>query len=139
MKPVFVDTSGWASLLDRNEGFHKKADAVYSAIRQSGAKLVTSNYIIAELTAVLMSPLRLPKPRIITYVHGIKSSDSVEIVHVDESLDHRSWTLLTEREDKNWSLIDCSRFVIMQDRDISDALTADHNFEQAGFVQLLKY
>ncbi|MFT3742728.1 MAG: PIN domain-containing protein [Pyrinomonadaceae bacterium] len=138
MRSVFVDTSGWASLLDPNERFHQKADAVYSEIRRSGNKLVTSNYIIAELTAVLMSPLRLPKPRIITYVHGIKSSELVEIVHVDESLDHRSWNLLTEREDKNWSLVDCSSFVLMQELGISDALTADHNFEQAGFVQLLK-
>ena len=29
-------------------------------------------------------------------------------------------------------------FIVMQDRGITDALTADHHFEQAGFRALLK-
>jgi predicted nucleic acid-binding protein len=37
-----------------------------------------------------------------------------------------------------WSLTDCISFVVMQDRQITGALTADHHFEQAGFTALLK-
>jgi predicted nucleic acid-binding protein len=46
--------------------------------------------------------------------------------------------LLSSREDKNWSLVDCSSFVVMQQRNITEALTNDYHFEQAGFVRLLK-
>jgi len=46
--------------------------------------------------------------------------------------------LYCRREDKNWSLTDCMSFVVMEDEDIEDVLTADHHFEQAGFVALLK-
>jgi len=42
------------------------------------------------------------------------------------------------RPDKNWSLTDCISFVVMQDHGITEALTGDHHFEQAGFVALLK-
>jgi predicted nucleic acid-binding protein len=42
------------------------------------------------------------------------------------------------RQDKSWSLVDCSSFVVMQQRGIVEALTTDEHFEQAGFVRLLK-
>ncbi len=61
-----------------------------------------------------------------------------EIVHVDAALDGKAWQLLKERQDKEWSLVDCSSFVIMRQRDLTEALTTDHHFEQAGFVRLLK-
>jgi predicted nucleic acid-binding protein len=43
-----------------------------------------------------------------------------------------------KRLDKDWSLTDCMSFVTMQECGISDALTADHDFEQAGFIALLE-
>jgi uncharacterized protein len=46
--------------------------------------------------------------------------------------------LYERRPDKSWSLTDCISFVVMQRDGISEALTGDHHFEQAGFVRLLK-
>lgn len=40
--------------------------------------------------------------------------------------------------DTFWSLTDCLSFVVMQREGITDALTGDKHFEQAGFVALLK-
>ena len=45
--------------------------------------------------------------------------------------------LYSERPDKNWSLTDCISFVVMQQHGITEALTADHHFDQAGFTILL--
>ena len=41
------------------------------------------------------------------------------------------------RPDKDWSLTDCLSFLLMEERGITEALTADHHFEQAGFRALL--
>jgi len=50
----------------------------------------------------------------------------------------RGLALYISRPDKDWSLTDCISFVVMKERGLTGALTADHHFEQAGFVALLK-
>lgn len=138
MSKIFVDTSGWANFFDTDEPFHGQARSIYENARNIGTRLVTTNYVIAELVSLLTSPFCISRPRIIEYIEGIKQSSAVELIHIDEGLDNRAWNLFTERDDKKWSLVDCSSFIVMQENGISEALTSDHNFEQAGFVRLLK-
>ena len=64
-------------------------------------------------------------------------SQSCAGIPIDEQLDVRAWELLENRLDKTWSLVDCASFVVMEQRGLTDALTTDHHFEQAGFVRLL--
>jgi len=105
---------------------------------QNRRQLITSNYVLAELVALMTSPMRFHRARIIEYIDGIKQSPFFDVVHINKDLDAKSWELLTNRADKNWSLVDCSSFMVMQDNKIAEALTTDHHFEQAGFVRLLK-
>jgi hypothetical protein len=65
--------------------------------------VVTTNYVIAELVALLISPLRVPRPAAIAFIEGLKTSPYVEIVHVDATLDEAVWQLLKSRPDKEWS------------------------------------
>lgn len=118
--------------------FHADTKSIYEAAKQDGSRLVTTNYVITELVALMTSPLRIPRNRSIAFVDSIKSSSLVNMVHLNEELDSKSWELLKNRVDKNWSLVDCSSFVIMEKNNIRDALTTDHHFEQAGFVRLLR-
>lgn len=138
MSKLFIDTSGWASLFHPDDLFHALAQSIYENIRKDGIRLVTTNYVIAETVALLTSPFRTPRQAVIDFVNGIKSSTLVDLVHIDESLDNQSWDLLSKRVDKKWSLVDCSSFVVMQNDGITESLTSDHHFEQAGFVRLLK-
>jgi len=46
--------------------------------------------------------------------------------------------LYRSRADKQWSMTDCISFVVMRREGITDALTADRRFEQAGFHVLLR-
>ena len=138
MSKIYVDTSGWGNLVDTLQKFHAETKAIYLNAKQNGSRLVTTNYVIAELVALLSSPLRIPRTKSIKFIESIKSSALVDIVHIDENLDAKSWELLKNRADKNWSLVDCSSFVVMQENKIAEALTTDHHFEQAGFVRLLK-
>lgn len=139
MREIFADTSGWASLVDVSQPFNALAAQVLKTARSQGAMFVTTNYIITELVALLHSPMRIPRHESIRFVDSLKSASYVEIVHVDETLDRAARQLLKVRADKNWSLVDCASFVLMQQRGVAEAFTADHHFEQAGFIRLLKH
>lgn len=138
MSKVFGDTSGWASLFVASESYHPQARSWFAQSRQRGEEIVTTNYVIAELVALLNSPLRVPRPRLFQYVDAIARAPYATIVYVDAEIDTAAWQLLKGRVDKNWSLVDATSFVVMQQLGIREALTSDRHFEQAGFVRLLK-
>ena len=138
MNDVFADTSGWGNALNRKEPFNALAVSIVRQVRLTGRRLVTTNYVLAELVALLTSPMGVSRPKQIHDLGVIRSVGWVEVVHIDESLDNAAWTLWQSRPDKEWSLVDCTSFVVMQQRGLSEALTTDHHFEQAGFVRLLK-
>jgi uncharacterized protein len=138
MPDLFGDTSFWGNLIDQTQNYHTLAAALYRTARQQQRKVIITNYIISELVALLTSPLRIPRSATIAFIQGLKTSPYVEIIHVDAALDTQAWDLLVSREDKEWSLVDCSSFVVMQQRGLMEALTTDHHFEQAGFIRLLK-
>ncbi len=72
------------------------------------------------------------------YVDTIRSTPYLEIIYVDTNLDAAAWAFLKARADKDWSLVDAVSFLVMEQRGITEALTTDHHFEQAGFTRLLK-
>ena len=70
--------------------------------------------------------------------HVLCNHPRVEIVPADTHLFKRGVDLFEQRQDKEWSLTDCLSFVVMRDKGITEALTGDKHFEQAGFVAILK-
>ena len=135
---LFVDTSGWAYLADRHDPFHTLMRTAYDRALQEQRLLVTSNYIVAELIALLSSRSRISRQQILTFADSLDMASFIEVVHIDRALHKLSIELLKARVDKEWSLVDASSFVIMRHRGIIEALTTDHHFEQAGFVRLPK-
>ena len=138
MNGIFVDTSGWANLFLKSEPFYRLAVALTLACQQRRGHIVTSNYVLAELSALLMSPLRVDRENRLNLLHRIRTTDWLEVVHVDPSRETESWEYLLSRRDKDFSLVDCSSFVIMQRLGLRESLTTDGHFEQAGFIRLLK-
>jgi uncharacterized protein len=59
------------------------------------------------------------------------------IVPAASDLLQQGFDLFSRRPDKEWSLTDCISFVVMEDYGLSEALTSDSHFEQAGFKKLL--
>jgi predicted nucleic acid-binding protein len=138
MDEIFADTSGRAAFFVRTEPFHSLAQDRMEEGSAGHLRVVTTNYILAELVPLMTRPFRISRPQQIRILESIRSATWVEIVHVDPSLDAEAWTLFRQHADKNWSPVDCASFALMRRRGITEALTSDHHFEQAGFVCLLK-
>jgi predicted nucleic acid-binding protein len=135
---LFVDTSGWASVADRRQTFHTRAAALVHATIANAKRIVTTNLVLIELSALLTSPLRIPKLQQVQFLDNLRSDPDVEIVCVDTRLETDAWNLWRARLDKEWTMTDCTSFLVMQQRGLQEVLTTDHHFEQAAFVRLLK-
>lgn len=135
---LFIDTSGWACHLVAIEPQHSRVEDILREATKQQRKLVTTNYIIHELVALLTSThFKLPRPKVITAINGIKRDRSVEILRISQEIDEKAWELLEARPDKIYSLVDASSISIMKDLGIREALSTDKCFSQEGLIKLL--
>lgn len=128
---VFADTSFFLALFNPSDDHHRSA--LQLATRQTGTLLSTSAVLIELGNALSHTSRRHTFLRLVELIQ----MQGVEIVHVDPDLLDRGIALYRDRMDKNWSLTDCISFVVLTDRLLTDAATADHHFKQAGFHCLL--
>ena len=63
---------------------------------------------------------------------------TVEVVELTSAFFNSALVRYASRPDQRWSLVDCSSFVLMEERGIRDALAYDVDFVQAGFNALLR-
>jgi predicted nucleic acid-binding protein len=130
---MLLDTSGLLCLHHKAEPYHDNAQLLFDAAWEK----VTHSYVLSEFVA-LATARGLPRAAALAFVSDLQDSTEVEVVWVAEDLHRDALTLLQQRLDKEWTLCDAVSFVLMQERGITEALTTDHHFEQAGFVRLLK-
>jgi hypothetical protein len=69
---------------------------------------------------------------------SLEADPRVETISMSEELYSRAFRLYRERPDKEWTLTDCVSFIVMEDRGISEVLTTDEHFQQAGFHILMR-
>jgi predicted nucleic acid-binding protein len=74
----------------------------------------------------------------VTAVERLQEDPRVLVVPQTSVLFREALLLYTARGDKAWSQTDCASFRIMEDHGLSEALTHDRHFEQAGFKALLR-
>ena len=129
---MLLDTSGLMCLFDRRDFRQASAVKLYGSANQR----LTHNYVFAEFVALVIAR-HAPLGDALKFIDAIHHSDEIETIWVDSRLHERAMRLLANRADKRWSLCDAISFVVMSDYSVSEALTTDHNFEQAGFARLL--
>ena len=132
MKAVFADTFYFLALLNERDAAHKRAVA---ASRAPGLTLVTTEFVFLELADALCKPPQ--RDEVPALLNVVETDPAFRLVRATSELIQRGRKLYRERADKDWPLTDCISFVVMQDQGLSEALTADHHFEQAGFKALL--
>lgn len=134
---VFVDTSGWARYLNRLDPLHAEAARAFKQVVGQGSGLVTTNYVLSELVPLMNIRMRISRLDVLAAVGRIRQLRFLSIVYIDQHQDEQAWAMLRQYQDKEWSLVDAASFVVMQSAGISEALTTDHHFEQAGYIRLL--
>lgn len=132
MKPVFADAFYFVALVNRADQHHSRAVA---AARQLHGPIVTTEWILAEFADALAGSVS--RPLVPRFIRDLELDPQVRIVRASTDWFQRGLTLYGKRADKGWSLTDCISFAVMAEEGLSDALTGDRHFEQAGFHALL--
>jgi predicted nucleic acid-binding protein len=108
----------------------------YAINRQPPGPLVTTEWVLTEVGDAFSQPGA--RQKFIQLLDLLRQQLDVEIVSSTSDLFRRGTEFFSARPDKEWSLTDCISFVVMNEHGITDALTSDHHFEQAGFQILPK-
>lgn len=135
MNRVFLDTSYAVALSATTDENHARAVELADELETSGTHFITTRAILLEIGNAL-SKVR-HRSAAIRLLTALENDPKVEIVGASDELYRRAFEIFSDRVDKEWGLIDCMSFVVMNDEGINDALTADNHFRQAGFHVLL--
>lgn len=129
---MLLDTAGLLCLVHRREPQHERAVFLYD---QATTRL-THNYVLDEFVS-LAHARHVSRQAALDFSERLVNDGEIEMVWIDELLHRDAINLLRARPDKTYSLCDAVSFVIMRERDITEALTTDRHFEQEGLVRLL--
>jgi predicted nucleic acid-binding protein len=129
---AFIDTSFVVALINQRDQYHAQAVGIASQFEKRS--LVTTDAVLLEIGNALARNFKEASIQIIEY---FLTSDEVEIIPLNTQLFARAFELYRSRLDKSWGLIDCVSFVVMRDFGLTESLTAEKHFEQAGFSILL--
>lgn len=119
-------------MLNEKDENHYKANELVEIYDKR--PLIVTDAVLLEIGNTLS---RKYKTQAIEMFNEFFVSPEVEIVRLDESLFNKAFELYKDYTDKTWGLVDCVSFVVMRERGITDALTSDQHFVQAGFNALM--
>ena len=133
---VFLDTAYAIALSSPNDLFHQRAISLADQLEAADTRLVTTRAVLLEIgNALSKQRYRSAAVRLLA---ALDADPHVETVPLSEQLYARAVQLYRERLDKEWGLTDCVSFMVMQVRGITEALTTDEHFQQAGFTGLMR-
>ncbi len=130
---VFVDSYafiGWINTLDSSHAIVNNFMATYRG------RFITTEWILMELADGLSH--RSVRAKTLELIRRVRTNRLFEIVPYGTPIYQDGYDLFAARPDKDWSLTDCISFAVMDQRGLTDALTGDHHFEQAGFRAIFK-
>jgi predicted nucleic acid-binding protein len=130
---AFADTFALIAWLNRVDPAHARVAGYLDAYT---GRLVTTDWVLVELADAFAAPPA--RAAAIAFLRAVREDPLFEVVGYSDEVYQAGFELYTARPDKAWSLTDCISFAVMTARGLTDALSADRHFEQAGFRAVFK-
>ncbi|RPJ55542.1 MAG: PIN domain-containing protein [Acidobacteria bacterium] len=132
---LFLDAVFAIALSSPSDQYHSRARALSAQMKRASHRLVTTRAVLLEIADALSRPR--DRQAAVELLSALEEDPTVEIVPLSEGLFSRGLELYAQHADKGWGLTDCVSFVVMRERGMTEALTCDSHFRQAGFRTLL--
>ena len=125
----FVDTSYWVALRLRRDANHGTAVQLWTP----GQSLLTTNQVVGETWTFLRR--RDGHPSAVSFLDAVEAADWLSVVHVEESVEREARAWLRRHDERVYSFVDATSFVVMRRERLQEALAFDGDFSAAGFVE----
>ena len=136
MPELFADTGYWIALLNERDYLHDKATEVSAALE--GQRIVTTEMVLTELLNYASREGEYLRGIVGEVAATLVNRRNVEVIPQTSHQFNQALQRYRSRLDQSWSLVDCASFIVMETRQIHEALAYDRHFEQAGFTALLR-
>ena len=130
---VFADTFALIAWLNPRDHAHAKVAAYLDGFT---GRLVTTEWVLVEVADALSAPEA--RATAVAFLQAVRADPLFDVVGYLPAVYRAGFDLFAARPDKAWSLTDCISFGVMREHGLSEALTADHHFEQTGFRAVFK-
>ncbi len=132
MNRVFVDTSAFIAVFDKDDDLHSEALRLFDEIKNKKIQMVVTDYILSEsiTTALARAGHRIA----VTVGEFILGSHVVDLIWLDMPLKLKAWEYFKKYSDKQYSFIDCTSFIVMKEMKVNHFFAFDEHFAKAGFV-----
>jgi len=130
---VFADSYALIAWLNSRDQANK---LVSEYLDEFSGTLITTEWVLMEVADALSAPEA--RDVAVEFLRAVRSDPLFEVVDYLPGVYNAGFDLFAARADKSWSLTDCISFAVMTERGLTDALMADHHFEQAGFRAVFK-
>jgi uncharacterized protein len=138
MKTVFADPGYWIALFYPRDQWHESASRLFTVVEAERVRTFTSEMVLIEFVDFFSRFNSSIRREVVDTVNQIRRHPNTTVIPANTELFDRALELFVDRLDKQWSLTDCSSFLLMTELEITDALAHDKHFEQAGFRALLR-
>lgn len=130
---VLVDASAYLALLDKDDSHHAEAIAILSWLADNSFRQFTTNIVVIETHALLLSSLGSFQAR--RFLEDIAGGNTV-VVRASSRDETRAKAILFKYMDKDFSFTDAISFAVMERLNISSAFAFDRHFAQYGFTMV---
>jgi len=128
---LFVDTSAWLALNNKNDQHHNEAVSRSTVIKRQKIDLVTSDYVIDESITVIR--YRVSHRAAVIFGEALVSSTIVTVADVTNEERFKAWVMFKKYGDKELSFTDCTSFALMKKLGLQKTFSFDDHFRQLGF------
>ena len=136
MPAVFADSGYWIALWNPRDTLHRIAMTVTDDLETSA--VVTTQLVLTEALDAMAGMGEFRRLFAAQMVQALEDNPAVEIIPQTDSQFRAAVERYTSRSDQRWGLTDCASFLVMEERGLTKALAYDRDFEQAGFIALLR-
>ena len=137
MRLVFIDSLHLIALALKDDQWYELSRQVAESLTDA-VRLVTTYEVLVEFLAGVSRTRPEIRLEAVATVRDIIAAPNITLIEQSHDLFTRGLELYATRPDKRYSLTDCISMTVRREMDIIEVLTHDRDFENEGFVRLIK-